>query len=126
MKRDYDLIRLILIDIENNVQEWSEAIKSRAGKDTQVINGHVELLVDHGEVKYPKDPKTGRHQVLGNGYWMPMMCKLTMEGHDLLDDIRDPSVFKKLKDKVNSVGGQVSLHVFKTLAAETFKSAIGL
>lgn len=125
MKRDYDLIRLILIDVENDVQDWSEDVKQQAKGKSDVIDGHVELLVDHGEIKYPKD-NSGRYQRLINGYWFPFSCKLTMEGHDLLDNIRNPSIFKAVKQKVEKIGGQVSLEIFKTLAAETFKSAVGL
>ena len=125
MKRDYDLIRLILIDVESDVQDWSDAVKQQAAMDTSIINGHVELLVDHGELKYPID-NTGRYQRTASGYWMPFACSLTMEGHDMLDNIRNPSIFKKVKQKVEKYGGQVSLEIFKTLAAEAFKSAVGI
>lgn len=125
MKRDYDLIRLILIDVEKDVHDWSEDVRQRAEGKSEVISGHVELLVDHGEIKYPKD-NAGRYQRAGNGYWLPFLCSLTMEGHDLLDNIRNPSTFQKLKQKIDKIGGQVSLEIFKTLAAETFKSAVGL
>ena len=125
MKRDYDLIRFILIDVEADVDEWSKNVNQQAKADYDVINGHVELLVDHGELKYPTDNK-GQYDVLIDGTWIPSLCKLTMEGHDLLDNIRNPSIFKKIKQKVENIGGQVSLEIFKTLAAETFKSVAGI
>ena len=124
MKRNYDLIRLILLDVENDVVEWSDDVMDEAGND-HVINYHVRLLVEHGELGY-KRGKDGSYLVLMSGTWVPGLCHLTTEGHDLLDDIRDDSTFGEVKEKISKVGGKVNLHVFKSLAAEAAKRFFGL
>lgn len=51
---------------------------------------------------------------------------LTWEGHDLLDDCRNETVWHKAKEKLLSVGGAVPISVFKTLLIEILKSQIGI
>jgi hypothetical protein len=36
---------------------------------------------------------------------MPIISRLTWEGHEFLDDIRDPEIWRKTKDRAKSVAG---------------------
>jgi hypothetical protein len=51
---------------------------------------------------------------------------LSWAGHDLLDSIRDDSVWKKTKEMAASVGGSVGLETLKALALKAAQSFLGL
>ena len=52
--------------------------------------------------------------------------RLTNEGHDFLDSIRDDSIFATVKEKLVTIGGTASLAVIKALADGSVKEVLGL
>jgi hypothetical protein len=52
--------------------------------------------------------------------------RLTSKGHNLLDAIRDESVWNKTKAKLKEVGGGVAMAILITLAQELVKTKLGL
>lgn len=73
MKRDADLIRDILLSVENDHTD----IKSKI-IDQDIINGHLHLMIDGGLLS-GKEINEGQWRIYG----------LTWEGHELLELIRD-------------------------------------
>lgn len=124
MKRDMDLIRDILLAIESDSRldgtRW--IMPSSDGENLGIIGTshseeevayHLQLLVEAGLVR-------------GNPTMdMPMISKLTWQGHEFLDNIKDQDVWSKTKDKIKGLSG-VALSVVGELAAAEVKKRFGL
>ena len=118
MKRDMDLIRLILLEIENS--EPYEILRlDLCGYEDSEVNCHLELLISAGLV-------AGKMNHAGGMRASPVV-RLEMEGHDLLDNIRTESIWKNTKAFLNSKGVKnVSVELLKTVAQSIAKSHLGL
>ena len=98
MKRDMDLIRRILLYAEENIgggdthlNVTTEDIKAESRKQ---LYGHIKLLSDSGYL----DGAAGAIGAVG-------MRGVTMSGHDLLDQVRDPEIWAATKDTARKAGG---------------------
>lgn len=95
MKRDLDLIRHILITIEESTSDELPATFDGYTKD--VIAYHITLLRDDAEyVTYD-----GRTRPDGNYTGI----RLTWNGHEFLDAARDNTRWEKAKRTVAKLGG---------------------
>ena len=114
MKRDMDLIREILLQVEarENPNSWKVEKVEIEGRDNQEIDGHVHLLLEAGFV--------GATSAGGP------VNRLTWEGHELLDSICDPTVWATVTEKLKEVGGAASLEVVRALAVGVVKDQLGL
>jgi len=109
MKRDPELIRHILIHIE----ETSDGLGCKPlvfeGYEENVVHYHCRLLSDSGFV---------RSSNLDTNYGLFCMPqRLTMEGHDLLDTIRNDTLWNKFKELSKEHGLKVIFQVFTNNAA---------
>ena len=127
MKRDLDLIRDILLDVENwNIpQPLTLGSLEYEGKTKQEIGYQLELLEDAGyiDVRIIKDH-------VGIGYLDAFIVRMKMAGHEYLDSVRNPEVWNKTKTTLEKVGGGAALDVVKDIAskflAELVKKYTGL
>jgi hypothetical protein len=127
MKRDLDLIRDILLDVENwNIpQPLTLGSLEYEGKTKQEIGYQLELLEDAGyiDVRIIKDH-------VGIGYLDAFIVRMKMAGHEYLDSVRNPEVWNKTKTTLEKVGGGAALDVVKDIAskflAELVKTYTGL
>jgi hypothetical protein len=127
MKRDLDLIRDILLDVEswNDSQPLTLGRLTYDGKTTQEIGYQIELLDDVGyiDVRIIKDH-------VGIGYLDAFIVRMKMAGHEYLDSVRNPEVWNKTKTTLEKVGGGAALDVVKDIAskflAELVKTYTGL
>lgn len=101
MKRDMDLVRLILLELEALGQfpngYYSIKVDELNCSDEysyEVIAGHMQMM--HGAGLYATY-RTKNHWRLFVG--------LTWQGHDLLDSIRDPEIWSMTKDGAEKAGG---------------------
>jgi len=118
MKRDMDLIRRILLEIESNDQlEIPEASE-------ELIARHVLLLNEEQLIK----GLVAAEQLNGQPVLQQTMAytRLTSKGHDFLDAIRDEGVWKKTREKITEVGGGISLSLVTALATQFLKEKLGL
>lgn len=120
MKRDMDLIRLLLLDVEG------ETKVDLSKYDEEQIWGHKKLLIDSGLVKgklfeEPSPQVRKKSVVVGED-----IQGLTWKGHDFLDSARSETVWKKAKMKLASTVGTASFEVIKALLISLAKSEIGL
>src|ERR1700693_1465649 len=115
MKRDLDLIRDILLAVENwnSPQPLTLASLEYEGKTKQEIGYQLELLEDAGyiEVRIIKDH-------VGIGYLDAYIVRMKMAGHEYLDTVRSPEVWKKTKTTLEKVGGGAALEVVKQIASK--------
>lgn len=138
MKRDWDLLRKQLTDIEEgsdvlaeipNEPKWTDDLTQqdyeRAVKEYKLfedrIAGHLKLLIDSGYV----DGLTvlrGVDNHISFGVHAP---RLTMAGHDLLDTMRSSTVWEKIKSTASKKGIELTFDAIKALAGVVIKQMLG-
>lgn len=144
MKRDMDLIRSILMEIESNQQINGHFILSDADimgtltADRTAVQYHLRLLMDAGYIE-GKDllADTSKIQAsdgMSNARAITHLnfretgssitiSRLTWDGHDFLDSVKDNNVWAKTKGYLKDVGG-VGIDVLKDVAKAVVKDQI--
>lgn len=119
VKRDMDLVREVLIEIEteHGLDGTQFARFVLANRDADEVGYTVGLLINAGFV-------TGGSGRRPHGE-APLVSGLTWEGHELLDNIRDPSVWEKTKEKAKPLLS-VSIAILADLAKAEIKRRLGL
>lgn len=132
MKRDWDIVRLILTKLEDLpdslsalslihffTDEKTDLNRDFSARDQQV-SYNMELLIEAGLVVgkmsdaitlYPKEFQAER---------------LTWAGHEFLDAIRDDTVWNKTKEIFKTKGLDMSFETIKTVATAAMTSMLGL
>lgn len=135
MKRDMDLIRVILMDIEGNDNingkfTISDADFGATGADRTALQYHLRLLMDAGYIEGKdllqsgkNDPRMDVHKMLVEEGTPIMITRMTWDGHDFLDTVRDSKVWEKTKEALKGVGG-VGIDTIKDVAKEIGKTVI--
>lgn len=110
MKRDMDLVRKLLLQVEEG-----QGLGSRDLLQGNVAYGEAERVIEHLRMLID-DAKfmigIPAHTVGGKG-WIGL--KLTWAGHDFLDSVRDPEVWAKTKKGALAAGG-FTVDLLKDLA----------
>lgn len=110
MKKDMELIKEILLAVED-ANTFTENLKvDIEGYNEKQINYHVMLLGEAGLIK------TTYYSADDIPYWYPV--RLTWEGHEFLDAIKNDNVWAKLKEKVKEKGSDIPFDVLKELAMQ--------
>ena len=104
MKRDMDLVRKILLDVEES-DEWRHSAVAIEGLDDEMVSYHVKLLHQAGLIEAVD--KTS----LGTLCWHP--TTLTWDGHEFLDAARDESRWGTAKNTLLSKVGVLSFDLLK-------------
>jgi len=100
MKRDMDLVRDLLLKIEESSKPTSSALLIQDANDEEKdrIIEHLRLMIDFGLfTAITSAPLSGR--------WRCQEMKLTWEGHEFVDTLRDPTVWQKTKGIASKAGG---------------------
>ncbi|MGE8131573.1 DUF2513 domain-containing protein [Methylobacterium sp. NPDC080182] len=96
MKRDMDLVREILILIEDDVCAFGAGHgEARLAFPEADVMEHLRLMEQAGLIEVASHPLSGPIYVRG----------LTWTGHDFLDTVRDPEVWKRTKEGASKMGG---------------------
>ena len=130
MKRDMELIREIMLTLEVWPMEMGDAVSMTPegiqtkipDRDLAEINHHMDLIRSAGFID------TG-----GNGASGPMFgfifMGLTMSGHDFLDSVRSPEVWRRTKagaEKVGGVGLSVVVEMAKAYGKQVITEKLGI
>lgn len=115
MKRDMDIIRTILLGAEAQTQKDFGSTFSVSGVSEEQIEIHLPLLIDKGLLE-GKDWSSMKSRSWG-------MVRLTWDGHDFLDTVRDDEIWRETKNGVKAAGG-FSLDLIKSLAKGLVKQKI--
>jgi hypothetical protein len=111
MKRDMDLIRTILLQIEARKDLALKAVEIE-GVDPVVLGRHVEWLYNEKLIDGPSPRQSGR-----GGQPHIVIKDLSWSGHDFLDAIRNDGIWHQIKQTLD----------VSTMPAEVIKSVgIGL
>lgn len=96
MKRDMDLVREILLAVEGGTLSFGdESEPDRFGHPRTVVLEHLHLMKQAGLVEVMGELLSGEVDLRG----------LTWDGHDFLDTVRDPEVWKRTKEGASKMGG---------------------
>ena len=116
MKRDFELVRKILIEYEGRDAQARKTI-APSGYSSDEIYHHIVILMEAGYI--------GSDEMYDqNGVFLSSRSsQLTWEGHDFLDSIRKDSHWKKIKQKVKDEGFNLTFDTIKAAASALIKLA---
>lgn len=116
MKRDMDLIRTILLELEeaDPTQGWYEI--TIPGRSEVEIAYHVRLMDEAGLID--------AQDLSSNSGLVWKAKRLTYDGHEFLDAARNDTLWNKAKDKVLSSAGTVTLEGLKIALGVIIKTAV--
>ena len=111
MKRDNDYLRELLFKIQNADDDLFYAIITMGmSPDERKEHYHVQLLCDEGLL----------FQVSDSAY------RLTSQGHDFIESIRDKGIWEKTKEAVAETGGNATLEMVKAIASGFLKKKLSV
>lgn len=119
MKRDFDLIRMVLKETEGLAPNRQMSGFTYDGIDDSIAEAHVVLLLEAGlldgtVVDYSSEGKRA------------IVTGLTWAGHDFLDSIKDDNLWKKAKETVIKPAGGVAFSVLLEWAKAEASQRLGL
>lgn len=117
MKRDIDLVRKILLEIEKKDRPIPFQLVVE-GYEQDVVDYHIMLLNEAGYIV-----ATSARAFKGDS-WMP--SRMTWAGHDFLDAARDDTLWNNAKRTIGEKVGSTSFEVLKALLVNLSTAAIGL
>ena len=114
MKRDMDLIRLILLRVEEQDPNTSsyESI-TIDGYTSDEVREHIKLLANAGMI-------SDVHHDLDGNVWVR---SITWDGYDYLDKVRDNTIWKKTKDTIKEKGLPLIFDTIKTISSAFITAA---
>jgi len=121
MKRDMDLVRDLLLHVESDPlldgTHWLHADTPSelgiTGHSADEVGYHVNLLGEAGFLR-----------IMGMET-IPAISKLTWEGHEFLDNIRDQGIWSKTKERIKGLPS-VAIAVVAEIAKAEIKAKLGL
>jgi len=123
MKRDLNLFRAILLEIEKMPagEDWvldrdSSNLYANESEEVNILE-HLILMQDAHLIT--KAVTKG-----GDGFYELCPCNLTNEGHDFLDAVRNSSVWEKIKATVLDKGISYSIESIIFLAKKFAKEQL--
>jgi hypothetical protein len=118
MKRDMDLVRRILFQVEEKGQPHGYVDLEIPGYAPEQIAHHVHLMQEAGLIEASNLSTTE-----GIDY---RPTRLTWSGHEFLDAARNATVWNKAKEMVREKGGSVPFEILKDLLLKVAASFFAL
>ena len=120
MKRDMDLIRKILIKLEEYEYGSAPETISIDGCTEEQMWHHFYLMGEAGLLEV--------NEVRPRGIQSPaaIPISLTWEGHDFLDAIRSDKIWDNTKRKITEAGVSMTFEIVETIAIAIGMKQIGL
>lgn len=119
MKRDMDLVRKILIAVEESEDENIEL--ERLGDDLDRVHRHVALMKEFGLVDATIIPGgDGPEEKI-------VLCqvkRLTWKGHEFLEKARDESIWEKAKRICMEKPGGFAFDVFSSVLTDLISNRL--
>lgn len=120
MKRDWELIRQILLAVES-LESGAQAVRSGAieGYDPELAAYHIHMLIEAGLV----------NGTCSKSINAPRQCvarELTWAGHEFLDQIRSQTVWNRTVGLLREKGLDLSFDSIKAAAGTVVGGLLGL
>jgi len=119
MKREMDLVRKLVLAIEDSPHAFVGSLNVQGATEEQ-IGYHAYLLVDAG---LAEGVDATDMESSGPEY---QITHLTWAGHDFADACRNDDVWNKATRTISEKVGSVTFDVFKQVLVSFAKTAIGL
>lgn len=120
MKRDMDLCRQILLEVEGRSYAESGQPMTIDGQSAEHVSYQVMLLAQAGLIEAIDARTLGPDGFL----WLPMW--LTWHGHEFLDASRSPERWTQAKMLIKSRAGEVGFDVLKAVLTSLAMKALGV
>jgi hypothetical protein len=121
MKRDMDLIRKLVLSIEDSPSGFVQnSYVPIEGYSRDQIGYHQYLILDAGFAC--GENMTG----MGDANPSAILTNLTWQGHEFASAVRDHSRWKQAVATVQEKAGTVTIDVLKSLLTALMKSSLGL
>lgn len=125
MKRDLDLIRKILLAVEDTpygelvyVEDLIEKFNNLY--DFSTISYQIGLLEDTYFIECDRIPRMGS---MVDGF---IIYRLTSNGHNYLDSIRDDEIYKETKNKFGKFLSSATLETISSVASSVILAKLGI
>ncbi|WP_415911641.1 DUF2513 domain-containing protein [Neptuniibacter sp. QD37_11] len=123
MRRNPEIIRNIMLAAEKceaNQRISNQDIECEDGQEWDV-SAHIKLLEQAGfiEASISKELNPQR----------PHTCyiyRITWQGYEYLDSIRDPEIWSKTKQSISKVGGSLTIDLIMAIAKQEIKNKLGI
>jgi hypothetical protein len=116
MKRDMDLVREILIEMEKRPASTPNTPITLTGHTADEITYHLGLMHEAGLI-HAIDASS-----LDGEAWLPV--NILWDGHEFLDAARSDTVWKKAKETVLKNTGALTIDALKVALSMAMKHAI--
>jgi hypothetical protein len=124
MRRDDDLIRQLMLDLETANEGLGDDHPVDGFTRDQVAY-HLALILKSGLAEGPAPTyyADNTSTTVPNAVFV---FRLTPEGHDFIDTLRDDTIWHKVKESSKKVGGSLTLELLKQLGTSIMKAQLGL
>lgn len=118
MKRDMTLIRHLLSYIEEQpAGSIIQQVSVPDGTDSPTVGEHIAILIEHGLLE---------GHVLDVNAPAFIIQRLTWEGHDFLQAIKNDTVWKRILGKAKELGGSMTMEIAKKLGEKYLAELAGI
>jgi Hypothetical protein (DUF2513) len=118
MRRDMDLARQILQQVEEKASGQGLVKLDIPEHSEEDVSYHVMLLKEAGLMLASDDSSMGHFK------WDAQ--RLTWQGHEFLDAIKNDTVWNKVKETVKEKGGAIPFEFLKALALHIAKGIFNI
>ncbi len=119
MKRDMELVRKIFFGIEEHYKGDAIYCLSVAGYERIIVAEHCRMLYEYGLLDEYKPIGADGAPVIAF-----YVGNMTWEGYDLLEKIREDTVWNKTKDVITKKGLPMVIDVIKDVASNIISAAV--
>lgn len=118
MKRDWDLVREILVKLEELPPDTELESDAFPDRDRRLVAYHMKMLRDRGLIDAIE---------ISNIMSMDFMAqRMTWEGQEFLDGIRNDTTWKKVKGYATDKGADLTFETIKALSKMYLKDKLGI
>lgn len=125
MKLNHDCLRQVLLTCEqldfNEKPETSYFLNNNDLSDFS----NEEILYSMNQLNSAGFIELHPIKTMGNPHGFKFLT-ITFEGHKFLDNIRDDSIWKKVKESVSAKAGSASISIVSQIASMIIKNQFGL
>jgi hypothetical protein len=119
MKRDMDLVRTLLLEVEKHPAGFAPGEMKIEGYTSEQIGYHAHIMGQAGLVKAIDTTH------MGSPGPEAVISSLTWQGHEFLDAAREPTRWQQAKDVV-AKAGDASIQVWIAVLTDLVKKNLGL
>lgn len=116
MKRNWDLVRKILLKLEQKADDSELSSENIRGYDRITVSYHYKPLSQAGLIEVVDTSSIDEDDYSA--------LSLTWQGHEFLDKVRNDSVWNKVKSTVQSKSLDLSFDVIKQVATATISAML--